>query len=151
VRIGASFWFAVNAYNLLPPSVGHPGENACLGDRRLIFASKNSCHRNAFVTEIPQQQAARIVVPYNAHRKNVDAEVREIVYRVGATAGDDRPLAMLEDQHRGLARDARNFAEHKFVRHHITEDGNRDARECLDDLPQAAGFFGDLTHLWIEV
>jgi hypothetical protein len=52
-----------------------------------------------------------------------------------------------QDEDWGFARDARNFAEYELVSHHISEDGNRCAREGFDDLAKTVSRVGSASHL----
>ena len=80
------------------------------------------------------------IVADDADRKHVDAQVGEIIYRIGAAAGDDGAFAMFEDEYGRFARDAGDFAEDKFVGHQVAENGDGDFGEGFDDLLEALGF-----------
>src|SRR5260370_6312176 len=137
---------AINAHDLLPPGMRHSGDNARFGYGRIVFVFKNSADRNMFVAETFEQQTSRIVIPHNANREHIYSKVREIVHCIGATAGDYGAVQVPQNQHRGFAGYARNFPKHKLIRDHVTEHGHSDARESLNNLSQASGFFGKLTH-----
>ena len=76
----------------------------------------------------------------------VHSEVGKVADRVGAAAGDDLAIAVLQNQHGRFARDARYLAEHKLVGDQIGEDGYGQLGKRFDDLPQAVVFFNMLCH-----
>ena len=48
----------------------------------------------------------------------------QIVNRVSAAARNNLRFAMIQDQDRRFARDARNFAVDKYVSHQVAKDDN---------------------------
>jgi hypothetical protein len=99
------------------------------------------------VAETTEQQTSGVVVSYDSNRKYIDPEVGKIIYGIGAASGNNRALAMPQDQYWGLARNAGDFAKDEFVCHHVAENGDGDARECGHDLTQAVSFFGSAGHV----
>jgi hypothetical protein len=75
------------------------------------------------VAEGSQQQPAGFIVADDANRQHVHAKVSEIIDGVGAAAGNHLSIAMLQNQYRGFARDARNRAEHKLIGNQIRKYG----------------------------
>ena len=122
-------------------------QNAGFGYSRVVFVPLNSGYRNALVTEGTQQQAPRLVIAENTDRKHVDAEVGKIIDRIGSASRNNRALTMGQNKHRRLARHARNFAENEFVRDHVSEHGDGDARKGFNNLPQMLSFFGRAMHI----
>ena len=84
---------------------------------------------NVLVTKTAEQQAPGLVVADDTDRKDIDPEISQVVHCIGAATGDDCTLAMSQNQDRGFAGDARNFAEDKFVSDHVSEYGHGDSRE----------------------
>ncbi len=101
---------------------------------------------NLLLVQPLQQQAAGLVVADDADRKNVDAQRSQVHHRIAAAAGNHGALAMLQDQHRRLARDARNLAKDEFVGHQVGQHGDRDVGERLDDLLPALRIFQVFDH-----
>ena len=134
MTVGLSLRLAIDAHHLLPRRVRHAGEDARLGDGGVALVLQNAAHRNMLVAESLEQQAAGLVVADDADRQHVDAQVGEIIDGIGSAAGHDAAFAMLENQHRSLARNARDFAENKFVGHQVAEHGDGDLGERFDDL-----------------
>jgi len=93
-----------------------------------------------------RQQLSRLVVTHDPDRQDVHSEVGKVADRIGAAAGDDLAIAVLQNQHGRFARDARYLAEDKLIGDQICEDGYRELGERFDDLPQAAVFFNMLCH-----
>ncbi len=146
MRVRSILRLAVDAHHLLARSVRHAGENARLGDRGVALVFEHAAHSDALVAKVFQQHAPGFVVADDADGKNIHAEIGEIIGGVGAAAGDDRALAMLENQHRRFARHARNLAEDEFVGDQVAQHRDGDLGKRLDDLPEAVGFFGMLGH-----
>jgi hypothetical protein len=130
------FRLAIHAYDLLTAGVRHSGEDARLrhGVEALQFLYPRD--RNMLVPEALQQHLAGFIHADCAYGQHIDTEIREIVGRVGAATWHDSAVAMLQNQNWGLARDTRNLAEDEFVGYHVTEYGNRDIGERLNDLLQ---------------
>src|SRR5205814_4381949 len=99
-----------------------------------------------FVTKAAEQQPPRFVVTDHADGQDVDSQIREIIDCVRSATGDYGALAMTQNQHWGFTRDSRNFTEHEFVGHHITENGDGDSPKRLDDLAEAVGRFAGAIH-----
>ena len=95
------------------------------------------------VTEILQEQASGLVVAHDSDRQNVHSQVGKIVDGIRSAAGQDRALAMLQDQHRSFARHARDFAEDEFVGHKIAEHSDGDLRETPRRFSSAARLLWD--------
>lgn len=96
------------------------------------------------MAEVPQQQAAGIVISKNADRENIHAEISKVVHRIRAAARNDGTLAVAQDEHGSLAGDARDLAENKFVGDHIAKHGDGEARKGLDYFAQVLSFLGRL-------
>src|SRR6266700_3762118 len=139
-------WLAVESHHLLSPGVRHAGQNARLGHGRVILVAKNAGNWNSFVAETFHEQTSRLVVSHDPHWQNADAQIGKIVHRVCSAAGKNGAFAMAKDEHRRLARDARDFAEDEFVGDHVAKHGDRDARKSLHNLAQPRGFSRDLAH-----
>ena len=93
-----------------------------------------------------QQQAAGFVVAYHANRKNVDAQRGQVHHRIRAASGNYGALAVLQDQHRRLARDAGDFAEDEFVGDQVRQNRDGDFGERVDNLLPALRVFRMLIH-----
>ena len=65
---------------------------------------------------------------------------------LAAAAGNNGALAMLQDEHRRFARDARDLAEDEFVGDQIGQDGDRYVGKRLDDLLPAFRVFQVFGH-----
>src|SRR5439155_6879005 len=117
-------WFTIQSYYLLSPCVRHATEDARFGDGGIVLVAQDPGDRNPLMTEASQQQSAGLVVADNSNRQNVDAQVCQIVHRVGAAAGNNCAFAMSKNEDWGLTRDAGYFAEYEFVGDHIAEHGH---------------------------
>src|SRR5262249_32661666 len=92
------------------------------------------------------QQSSGFVIANDSDREYVHPEIGEVRNRVGASAGHDLAIAMLEDQDRRFAGDAGNFTENKFVGDKVSQHGDRDVGKRLDDLVKPPGFLGMFGH-----
>src|SRR5437763_862997 len=124
----------VDSYHLLAPGVCHARKNARFCYCGVVLVFQNTRDWNAFVPKAAQQQATGIVVADDSYGKNINPEVCKIVCRVSAAAGNDGALAVTQNQDGRLPRDARDFAEDKFVCNHVTEDGDGESWKRFDDL-----------------
>ena len=98
------------------------------------------------MAESAQQQLSRLVVTHDPNRQDVDSEVGKVADRIGAAAGNDLAIAVLQNQHWRFARDARYFAEHELIGDKICEDGYRQLGKRFNDLSQAVIFFNMFGH-----
>ena len=140
---------AVDTHHLLPAGVRHAGENARLGRCRMMLQPLYTADGNFLLVEAFQQQRAGLVVADHADRKNVDAQRGEVHDGVGAASGNDRALAMLQDQHWGLARNAGDLAEDELVGDQVGQDGDGNFAEGTHDfLPALDVFQGACSFVW---
>ena len=93
-----------------------------------------------------QQHPSRLVVTNGADRQHVHSQVGQIVDRVGSAARHHGAFAMLQDQHRSLARHARDFSIHEFVGHQVPQHRDGDLGEGFDNLPQPFDFLQMFRH-----
>ena len=100
-----------------------------------------------FLAKGLDEQSSGFVITDSANGKHVDAEVSEVADRVGSASGNEFALAMLENENGSFARDARNFAEDKFISDEISEDGDGDVGERFHQLAQAIVLFEMFGHL----
>src|SRR5437868_8183234 len=91
----------------------------------------NAAHGNVLLAKVLQQQAAGFVVSHYAHRQDVDIKRGKITDGVAASARHHGALAMLQDEHWRLARDPRDFAEDKLIRHQVAQYRDGHTRKCL--------------------
>src|SRR5882762_1287757 len=113
----------IDSHNLLSRCVRHAGEDARFCDRGVALIFQYSTYRNAFVPKVFNQQPSGFVVPYYSHWQYVDSQVGKIIDGIRPASGKDSAFAMLQDQDRGLARNARDLPEHKLIRNQVSEDG----------------------------
>ncbi len=129
MRLVQRLRLAVHAHHLLPAGVRHAGQDARLGGGGMGLQALDAADGNLLFAEALQQQAAGFVVAHHAHRQDVDPQRGQVHDGVGAAAGHHGALAMLQDQHRGLARDAGDLAEDKLVGHQVGQHCDRDVAE----------------------
>ena len=79
------------------------------------------------------ERAPGLVVADHADWQHVDTQVREVADCVRGATWHYRALAMFQNQDRGFARDSGDFTENKFVSQKITEHGDGDFREGLNN------------------
>ena len=70
--------------------------------------------------------------------KHFHAQRSQVHDGVAAAAGNDGTFAMLQDEHRRLARDARNFAKNEFVGHQIGQHGDGDVWQMTERSSSSA-------------
>ena len=101
------------------------------GVRRARRAHERRADRHARCSA-PQQPAAGLVAADDADQSRAAAERRDVVGGVAAAARHDLGRVVLEDQHRRLARDARDAAVDELVGHDVADDGDRPAPQRVD-------------------
>src|SRR5258707_7890510 len=132
----------IHAENLLAHGVRPASEEARLGWRGPAFYSRNSGNVHTFAAEIFKKRVALDVLANGSDGKHARSQVGQVVRGVGSSAGDDLGLAVAQNQHRRLARDAGNVAELKFVGDKIAEQNDRLGGKLLDALRQGKQVHG---------
>ncbi len=92
------------------------------------------------------QQMTGLVVADHAHGQHVHTQRRQVHDGVAASAGHHRALAMLQDEHRRLPRDAGDLAENELIGNQVTEHRDGEVRKGLNDLLPAVVIFGVSSH-----
>jgi hypothetical protein len=110
----------------------------------LIF--QNARDWNLFVAKGAQQKPASIVVANDSDRQDVNTQISEVIRGIRATTGNNRAFAMAKDEHWGLARHARDFTDHEFIRNHVAQYRDCEPRKRLDDLAKMLGGLGRAGH-----
>jgi len=91
-----------------------------------------------FATEVIEELAACGVVADYSNGEDARAEVGEVEDGIGCAAWIRFGTAMTDDQDRGFARDAGNFAGDEFVENEIADYADGLAGEGRDDVQEAS-------------
>src|SRR6266571_7671229 len=113
IVLRTSLRFAINAHHLLAAGVGASSQDPSLCDGAVSLELQDSAGRNMFLPEALQQQAAGLVVAHNPDGQNIYPQFGEVIDGIGPAAWNQGAIAMLENEHRGFARDAGNFPKNK--------------------------------------
>ena len=65
------------------------------------------------------------IIAHNADWQRHAPERVQVVHGVCSAAGNELRLALIQDQHRGFARDARNFAVDEDIRDEVSQERPR--------------------------
>src|SRR6266446_5637348 len=137
MRIRTLGGFAVQTDDLLPGGMSESSKDSRFGHSAIALVLEYSTNGNAAVAEGAKQESARFVITHDADGQDGYSEIGKVANRIGSTARNHPAIAVLEDQHRRFAGDARDFAEDELIRDQISEDGDRGLRKRLHDLAQA--------------
>src|SRR5262245_58438329 len=105
------------------------------------LADENSRGVNAALGEIPDQFIAFHVITNNAYRHRLCSEGLQILNGIGAAAGDELRLTMVQNQNRRFPRDSRNLSVNKNVGDKVAPNDNPPALELMNEFvkpPHAA-------------
>jgi hypothetical protein len=114
--------------------MGHAGEYASLRDGGIVTRFLDATQRDVLLAEALQKHAAGFVVSNDAYRQHIDSQICQVEDGIGAAAGNHRSLAMFQNEHGRLARDARDFAEDEFIRHQVPDHRDGYFGEVLNDV-----------------
>jgi hypothetical protein len=128
---------AINAHNLLSLPVGKPSQDSRLGGSHVPAKAQDVPRGDAPLTETLQQPLTRLIITHNSHGQNGCSKRGDVARRVGATSGKNLLRSLLQDEHRRLARNARNLAVNKFVRDEVSKQDHLLARELLEDFQKS--------------
>ena len=115
-----------------------PREETRLGGRGSPFGTKDAAGAHALLAEILKKRLPRSVLANDRNRQHLCPQGGKIVGCVSAAAWNQLRLAMLQDQHRSLARNSRNVAITKFVGHKVTEENDDLSPELFYALSKIA-------------
>ncbi len=129
MRLAERLRFTVDTHHLLPRRVRHSRQNTRLGRRRVAFETIHSTQRHLLRPQSLKQQAPRLIIADDAHRKHIHFEIGQVHDRVCAAARHNGALAVLQNEHWGLARNPRNLAINKLVGYQVGEHRYGNVRE----------------------
>ena len=113
----ALLFFAVDPHHMLLPR-----DDARLHDRLVARMRLHRAHVDALAREQPSQPLRVQARAGHAHDAHALGKLREIACHVGRAAGEEFFLHDLDHRHRGLRRNARDFAPQKLVEHEVADD-----------------------------
>ncbi len=82
------------------------------------------------------QMPARFVLADDAGETRLCAQAGQVARHIGRAARIGRAPLDIDHRHRGLGRNAGDFAPKKLVQHQVADDENLAARECPQELRQ---------------
>ena len=141
-RIGLT----IHADDLLARRMGHAGQNAGLGNRTAALDAANSGDRDMFLAKGVQQCASRFIIADDSHGQNIHSQIRQVIDGIARSSRHNRPVAMAQNEHRSLTRDAGYFAVDKFVRDQVAQNGDAELGKLVNDFDQPVRWFGILLH-----
>ena len=112
------------------------GEEARLGGGEPVAGGDDAGGGDALSAKMVEDGAAAGIGSEHANGKDAGTEICEIVDGVGCAAWIGFCAAVAQDQHRGFARDARDFARGKFIEHEIADDADGLLRKGRDDIEE---------------
>ena len=122
----------VHAEDLLADFVGPASQEAGLGWRGPVLDAEDSGDVEPLGVEEAEKALAGVIVADGGDGKNLGAKSGEIIGSVCSAARDDLRFAMLQDEDRGLARDASDVADLEGVGNEIAEDNDGFGGEAFD-------------------
>ena len=112
----------VDAHDLLADRRAAARDNARLGDGRPRIVGDKAAYICSIRGEDLAQSVGALVSADESDGMDLAAERRDVVDDIGRAARDDLLAGLLEHEHRGLARDARDAAVEVDVGDHVADD-----------------------------
>ena len=137
--------FPVQPQDLMPGGVGRAGHEAGLDGSGVVPVPFNRGNGELCVLELPVEFLSGGIPAQDAYWDGMGLQRDQIVDGVGRAPGKNARLLVLEDEHRGLARNPGELSEHELVRHQVAVNDDGTAGKAVDDFRVAAGVGGGHT------